>query len=65
MKKSEMNSHSVVCWGSACEGNFHAPGWPPANQSSYRRLNAPVDVSKSFTASSGTVPRRMQICRGV
>jgi hypothetical protein len=21
---------SVVCWGSACEGNFHAPGWPPA-----------------------------------
>ena len=30
MKKLELTSHSVVCWGSACNGNFHAPGWPPA-----------------------------------
>jgi hypothetical protein len=35
MKKSEPSSHSVVCWGSACKGNFSAPGWPPAKASEY------------------------------
>jgi hypothetical protein len=25
MKKSELSSHCVICWGSACEGNFSAP----------------------------------------
>jgi hypothetical protein len=29
MKDSKSFS-SVVCWGSACEGNFNALGWPPA-----------------------------------
>jgi len=28
----------VVCWGSACEGNFQAPGWPPV-----KSMLVPVD----------------------
>jgi len=30
MKKSELSFDTVVCWRSACKGNFSAPGWPPA-----------------------------------
>lgn len=30
LKKTGVSFDRVACWGTACEGNFNAPGWPSA-----------------------------------
>ena len=50
MRKSEVSSHSVVCWGSACKGNFSAPGWPSAKATLVPPLNVSADAQPTLKA---------------